>query len=938
MLEVVDRPVSAARWLEYPGRRVTVHAPGGSYAATRASVELLEAERALAALEELLRPPADRRVERIHLFLADAPAQLPPPPRDGRVATARVVQPDADFEPAAATLTRLLVPRWFGPAAARAVLVQLGIAGLVVGRREDADEFVASELAEGQAPSIFGAPHPAIATSFVAFLLDEYGAGALRRFLHEHDAERADRAAQIAYERPLGALEEAWRDSLRERTGTRAAFRALLGHLLPLVKPHRVRWLEVFAYLLYGAFYTIALPLSFRYLFDTVIPSGSTSRLLLFVLVLLGIFLLNALVGMRRAYATAWVNQRVLLGLQERLFARLQRLSLAFHGRSKVGDLMSRLSVDLGAVRDAMTTVLTQGVALTLNAIAAAVTAVYLDAFLGVVVLLVIPLFGLSYVALLSRVQRASYEAQTRFGRIQTEAQENLSAQPVVKAFGLEERAVASYAVRLEGLFRSLLRLVVLGSLFEASVSMAVTLGQLVVLGLGGYLVMEGRMTLGTLVAFVGMMPTFFQPITTLATVGQTVQKASGAMNRVLEVLEEPIEIVDGPDHLGRLEGEIRLDGVTFAYEEGRPVLQGVDLTIAAGRHLALVGPSGSGKSTIANLLLRFWDVDGGRVAFDNRDVRDVTVGSLRGQTAMVFQDTFVFDTTVRENIALAKHGATDAEVANAARAARLHEYIASLPAGYDTVLGERGVRMSGGQRQRLAIARALVRDPSVLILDEATSALDAQTEREILDTLRSVTAGRTTISITHRLSLAAVADWIAVLDQGRVVEEGTHADLVTAGGLYQRLHEQQSGRLDSDASATALETARLRRIPLLASLGPDALAAVADRLAVEHYGPDEDIVRQGDPGDKLFVVRRGRLDVLVGSNGDRRRVNVLHDGDFFGERALLTGEPRNATVRTASTCDLYSLGRAEFLTLVEREPRFRELVTERDYVALNGS
>lgn len=928
MLEVVDPGAAGGRRIS--GRRVTVYAPEGSYAAAQLSVELLEAERALPALEELLEPPRNLRIDRLDVFLADDPLQVPPPPSGGRPALARILQPDAAVEPVAASLTRLLVPLWFGPGAAGAVLFQVGIAGVVAGRSEDADEFARNELTEGRTPSVFGRMHPAFATSFIAFLLRAHGAAALRRFLAGYDPERSDQAALTAYERPLGALEESWRDSLRERTGTRAAFAALLRHLLPLIRPHWRRWLEVFAYLLYGAFYTVALPLSFRYLFDDVIPSGSTRRLVLFVLVLLGIFTLNAAVGMRRAYTTAWVNQRVLLGLQEQVFARLQRLSLGFHGRAKVGDLMSRLSVDLGAVRDAMTTVLTQGVALTLNAIAAAITAVYLNALLGLVVLLVVPLFGISYVALLSRVQRASYEVQTRFGRTQTEAQENLSAQPVVKAFGLEQRAVASYRARLEGLFGSLLRLVVLGSLFEASVGMAVTLGQLLVLGLGGYLVIHGELTFGTLVAFVGLMPTFFQPITTLATVGQTVQKASGAMNRVLEVLDEPIEIDDGPDTLPRLQRAIRFDRVSFAYEEARPVLHDVELTIPAGRHVALVGPSGSGKSTVANLLLRFWDPDAGRLDFDGRDVRAATLESLRGQMAIVFQDTFVFDTTVRENIALAKPGATDADVAAAARGARLDGYIASLPAGYDTVLGERGVRMSGGQRQRLAIARALLRDPSVLVLDEATSALDAQTEREILDTLASVTAGRTTISVTHRLSVAAMADSIVVLDQGRVVEQGTHVELATAGGLYQRLYEEQTGRLEIAGSEGALETARLRTIPLFASLGAEALAAVTERLSVERYSAEADVVRQGDPGDKLFVVGRGRLEVLVGENGRQRQVNVLREGDYFGERALLTGEPRNATVRTAAPCELYSLRRAEFVTLVEREAHFRELVTAR--------
>ena len=418
-------------------------------------------------------------------------------------------------------------------------------------------------------------------------------------------------------------------------------------------------------------------------------------------------------------------------------------------------------------------------------------------------VLVVVPLFAISYFLLLSRFQSASLTVQTRYGEVLTATQENLSAHQVVKAFGLEQRAVATYRARLGSLFTSILHLVVIGSLFEASIGMAMTLGQLLVLGVGGYLVIQGELTLGTLVAFVGLMPSLFQPITQLATIGQTIQAATGAMERVLEVLNEPVEIeqLDEADEARPLSREIRFEGVSFAYDTDRTILNDLDVTIPAGQHTAIVGPSGSGKSTVVNLLLRFYDPEAGRILFDGRDIREYSLSSIRSQMGLVFQDTFIFDTSLRENIAIGRPDSSDAEVEAAARAARLDEYVASLPAGFDTMSGERGVRMSGGQRQRLAIARALLRDPSVLVLDEATSALDAQTENEILETLVGLAKGRTTISITHRLSLAATADRVIVLDQGRLQEEGTHDQLVRAGGLYQELYEEQTGYATREAA-----------------------------------------------------------------------------------------------------------------------------------------
>lgn len=926
-------------WRSFPGKRVTIHAPEGSYAATRAPAELAEADAAVTALAELLQL-GGAPDEPVEIYLTDGTGLAGDEGSGaGGRALVRAIQPEAPGEPVTWPLTRLLVERWLGPGAAAATAVPAGIAGVVAARTgagpsvAEARERVQARLVGGAPVSIFAAGEdelPEAATAFVAFLIDTDGAAALRRFLAAYDPERREQAALAVYKRPLAALEETWLASLMRQSGKREAFRELFRYLAPLIRPHWRRWLEISAYMLLGVAFTIALPFSFKYLFDTIIPEGRVRLLAFFALALFVLFLLNSLVDVRRAYAASWVNYRILLTLQEQMFERLQRLSHRFHGKAKVGDLMSRLSQDLDAIRNAMTAVLVQGVFLTIQAVFAAGAALFLDPLLGVLTLVVVPLFALSYVLLLSRVQQASKDAQARFGEVMTASQENLSAQPVIKAFGLEEQAVESYRARLLAVFRAVLRVVTLGAVFNASVGMAITIGQLLVLGVGGYLVIEGDITLGTLVAFVGLLPSFFQPITALATVGQTVQKASGAMERVREVLEEPIEIEERPGAtaLEPLAGEIRFERVTFGYEPGRPVLHTLDLTIPAGSHVAIVGPSGSGKSTIVNLLLRFWDPDEGRVLFDGSDLRDATLVSLRGQTALVFQDTFVFDTTVRENIGIGREGASDAEIAAAARAARLDDWVESLPARFDTVLGERGVRMSGGQRQRLALARALLRNPSILVLDEATSALDPQTEREILDTLLTLTRGRTTVSITHRLSLAATADRVLVLDNGRLVEQGSHAELARAGGLYQELWDEQQGRAAAPrVPRAALDPSRLASIPLFAGSSAEELETLAGLLVRERYAAGEDVVRQGDPGEKLYVVSRGQVEVVLGAGEGERVVNTLGEGDYFGEMALLADAPRAATVRTVVPTDLYSLARADFGELLERDTELREAV-----------
>ncbi|MDQ2686666.1 MAG: ATP-binding cassette domain-containing protein, partial [Armatimonadota bacterium] len=805
------------------------------------------------------------------------------------------------------------------------------------------------------------------ATAFVANVLRLFGAASLRKFLAAYDPARRDQAAVSVYQQPLAALQGAWLSGLQRKPGGGAALRTFLKSLGPILRPYRWRQLEIFAYMLFGAAYSQVLPYASKYLIDNISsyfratirpePHAYALQLLIhYAAILFFVYLLNALVTLRQNYATGWINMHLLVALQERLFVHLQRLSHNFYANAKIGDLMTRLSSDMQSVQSAANQVINaglyQGVILL-----AAIGSILFQTFkagvplMGLLMLCIIPLFALSFVSLRGLMRTASREQQRRVGEAATTVQENLNAQPLIKALGLEEQAIAGYHSRLTALLKAGLRLALLGGVSGMSAQMMATISQLIVLCVGGYYVLtnpdalgHSGMTLGTLLLLTQLLPLMLAPVAGLANVGQSVQSASGALDRILELTEEPVAVADKPDAvpLAPLSQDIRLEHISFGYGGPKPILSDLDLTIPAGANVAFVGPSGCGKSTTINLLMRFYDPEAGRVLFDGQDLRDVTLASLRGQIGLVFQETFIFDTTVAENIRIARMDATDDEVIAAARSAQLDDFVQALPDKYNTILGERGARMSGGQRQRLAIARVILRNPRILILDEATSALDAHTEAEILETLSQLTEGRTTIAITHRLSWAATADRIYVLDEGKLAEEGSHADLVGAGGLYQTLYEEQTGFATSGGTERGgVQATRLGTVPLFAGLGDDELAALASHLRRETVKTGADIVSQGEPGDKLYIINSGGADVLVAEGGGERRVNTLAVGDYFGEMALLSGEPRTATVRATAPTELYSLAQADFRALLETHPALKDAVTQtmkNRRVALTGS
>ena len=567
--------------------------------------------------------------------------------------------------------------------------------------------------------------------------------------------------------------------------------RRRIAALARLAKPYKLRTALSVVSLLVATATALAPPLLAKYAVDDAISKNDLVKLWWIVGAFLLAGLLNWAMSYVQTYLTGWVGERILADLRTALFRHLQRLSLGFYERTRAGVIISRLTNDVEAIDQLVTDGVTSLVQNSLMLLGTAILLFVLDWRLALATLAVIPLMSIGTVIFRVRSTRAYRAVRERLGLVTATLAEDIAGMRVVQAFTRESTNTRNFKVVAERYRDSNMETVVLNALYFPFVDLLSSVALAVVLGYGGHLYFNGDVTLGTLFAFMLYVQNFFDPVQQLSQLYNTFLSATAALDKIMDVMEEEPEVLDRPDAqpLPPVDGRVTFDRVRFGYGSGPEVLHELALEVPAGTTVALVGHTGAGKSTIAKLLARFYDPRDGRITIDGYDLRDVTQSSLRRQLGIVPQEGFLFAGTVTENIAFGRPEATADEVVQAAQTVGAHEFIMRLEDGYETHLQERGSRLSLGQRQLIALARALLADPRLLILDEATSSVDIGTERKIERALRLLLSGRTAFVIAHRLSTIRDADLIVVLEYGRIVEQGTHDELLAKRGLYTSLY-----------------------------------------------------------------------------------------------------------------------------------------------------
>ena len=526
---------------------------------------------------------------------------------------------------------------------------------------------------------------------------------------------------------------------------------------------------------------------------DKVVLANDMKLGLLLALGLIPVSALKGVTAYVRDYLLGYVGQKIVNNIRDQLYAHIQSLSFSYFTRTPTGVIMSRITNDVNLVQGALTKApssLVQG-GFTMAALTAYV--LYKDWRLAAFSVVVLPFLGIAISRFGKRFRRASTQMQEQYGGLTTHIHETISGIRIVKAFGMEAYENRRFAERNRGLFNSLMRAIKTSAISHPIMEVITTFGISMVILIGGYWIIQGGMTVGAFFSFMAALYFLYRPIKELNGVNSMVQDGVAAARRIFEVIDTQPEIKEkqGANLVGRDFKTIEFRNLAFKYEE-EMVLKDIHLTVQAGETIAIVGKSGGGKTTFVNLIPRFYDVTGGSIRIDGQDIRDLSIESLRSLTAIVTQQTFLFNDTVKSNIAYGDTSRPFDDIARAARQAYATGFIEALPQGFDTMIGESGIKLSGGQRQRIAIARALLKNAPILILDEATSSLDTQSEREVQNALDALMKGRTSFVIAHRLSTIMNADRIIVLKDGRIVEQGRHDDLLALGGEYTGLYEQQ--------------------------------------------------------------------------------------------------------------------------------------------------
>lgn len=563
---------------------------------------------------------------------------------------------------------------------------------------------------------------------------------------------------------------------------------------LKYIKPYWKRGLAAGICTIIAAGGTAYLPFVIKDMVDQVLSEKNTTMLNWIVLSIIVVFVIRGIAYYGQSYLMNYVGQRVIIDIRRAVFEKLQRLSMSFYDKHKTGTIMSYVTNDVSALQSAMVDNVVEMITETVILVASIVMMIYLDWKLFLVTFATFPVVLFFIDSFGKRIRKSGSRIQEAAADITSVLQEVASSPRVIKSFVREGYEVDRFDKENMNNFRANMKYAQLSSTLTPTIEFVAAVGVSIILWYGGNSVINGSITAGSLVAFLTYAVNISNPIKRLSRVIGNIQKALAAAQRVFDVLDLPEVIKNAPDAkaLPKVKGDVRFNDVSFAYNENEEVLSHVSFEVKPGEMIAFVGPSGAGKSTVASLLPRFYDATNGSITIDGQDIRKVTLDSLREQVGIVPQETVLFNGSVYDNILYGRLDATREEVEAAAKAANAHDFIMQLPNGYETMLGDRGMNISGGQRQRISIARAILKNPQILILDEATSALDTESERVVQEALDRLMVGRTSFVIAHRLSTIKNADKIMVLEKGQLIEQGNHDELMAMDGLYAHLYKIQ--------------------------------------------------------------------------------------------------------------------------------------------------
>ncbi len=568
----------------------------------------------------------------------------------------------------------------------------------------------------------------------------------------------------------------------------------IIKRLATYLKPEKKKIIGIVIVTIISTMASVACPLLIGIAIDQYIQVNNLDGLkwLLFVLGML--FLMYAVFTWLNEYIVAKISQKTMFRLRRQLFNHLQKLSLSFYDQNQTGDIMSRFTNDITAISDTLSTVIIESISSIITIIGVAIIMFVINPVLATLVILTIPLLLYIVMKIGKKASIYAVKQQDAIGKVNSYAEEMISGMRAIKSLVREDVAIADFEEHNQQLKDVAIKEQLYSSLIFPA-NMAITnINNIMIVGIGAFLVVSGNITVGLILSFINYASQFRMPINQLASIYASIQVSLAGADRIFEIFDTEITVKDIEDsiELGEIVGHVKLDHVNFSYTKNKPVLKDINIDVRAGTNVALVGPTGAGKTTIINLLTRFYDVDSGNIYIDDIDISQVKQEELRQKIGIVLQDTYLFKGTVKDNIRYSKMTATDEEIIKASKKSQAHSFIHRLPDGYDSVVEEEGSNFSQGQRQLIAIARAILADPEILILDEATSSVDTKTELEIQVGMKELMKGRTSFVIAHRLSTIKEADIILVINDGMIIETGTHEQLLNNKGFYYQLYMSQ--------------------------------------------------------------------------------------------------------------------------------------------------